>query len=126
MAPTLLGLAVGALSVWRVTHLLAYEDGPARILERVRALLDRAGLGTVIGCFYCLSIWIALPFAAGLGVTLPQRLLLWPALSGAACLLERWGQPGTHAQPAVHHEDEKEEDHAMLRRRALGDEPSGE
>jgi hypothetical protein len=127
MAPTPLWVTVGALSVWRVTHLLAFEDGPARFLQRVRALFDRAGLGSVFGCFYCLSVWIALPFAAGLGSTVGERLLLWPGLSAAACLLERWGQPaGPDAAPAVHYEGVEEENHAMLRRRAIGDDPPGE
>ena len=40
-------------------------------------------------CFYCLSIWVAAP--ASLAVARRRRELpvVWLALSGAACLLER-------------------------------------
>ena len=44
-------VVVGSLVTWRVTHLLAEEDGPADVI-------------------------------------LNEAVLLWPALSGAACLLE--------------------------------------
>ena len=39
--------------------------------------------------FYCLSVWMAAPVAIIIGETMKEHLLLWPALSGAAILLER-------------------------------------
>jgi len=80
---------VGALAVWRVTHLLNAEDGPWDIVVRLRR---RAGSGfwaAVMDCFLCLSLWVAAPFAVMLGSGWRQQLLLWPALSGGAILLER-------------------------------------
>jgi len=40
-------------------------------------------------CFYCLSLWVALPIAFLVPGTRLERFLWWPALSAAAILLER-------------------------------------
>jgi len=82
-------LLVGALSVWRVTHLLQGEDGPWDIVVRLRRLVGEGFWGKLLDCFYCLSLWVAAPFAWLCGDTWGERLLLWLALSGAAILLER-------------------------------------
>jgi hypothetical protein len=82
-------LAVGAAAVWRVTHLLHAEDGPWDALVRLRKLAGNSALGKMLDCFYCSSVWVALPIAAALGPTWKERILFWPALSGAAILLER-------------------------------------
>ena len=82
-------LILGILGVWRVTHLLAAEDGPWDAIARLRHLLGRSMWGRLLDCFYCLSLWIAALFAWTLGATLKESLLLWLAMSGAAILLER-------------------------------------
>lgn len=90
------GLAV--LATWRVTHLLAAEDGPGGIVARMRARLGSGVLGTLADCFACLSVWIAAPLArfavrdGGRG----ELVVTWLALSGSACLLERAAQPPEH------------------------------
>lgn len=84
-------LAVAVLATWRVTHLLANEDGPADLIVRMRALLGRSLIGQLMDCFQCLSLWIA----AGAALFVSRRPLEWVfgwlAISGAACLLERLG-----------------------------------
>jgi hypothetical protein len=76
------------LCVWRITHLLSSEDGPFDAVARLRRQFH--GLWrAAVDCFYCLSLWIALPFALLLGDGWLERLLLWPALSASAILLER-------------------------------------
>jgi hypothetical protein len=82
-------LILGVLCVWRITHLLNAEDGPWDLLVRFRRLLGDGLFGHLLDCFYCLSLWVALPFALLLGGSNFERLLLWPALSGGACLLQR-------------------------------------
>ena len=82
-------LILGMLAVWRVTHLLAAEDGPFDLIVRLRRRAGAGFWGSVLDCFYCLSLWVAVPFACLLGETWKERALLWPALSGAAILLER-------------------------------------
>jgi hypothetical protein len=86
--------AVAALATWRVTHLLAKEDGPADLVVRLRARLGNGLLGKLMDCFYCLSLWVAVPLSffvcAGSSRLEPLQILVtWLALSGAACLLER-------------------------------------
>jgi hypothetical protein len=80
---------IGCLAVWRITHLLWGEDGPGDIFVRLRKLAGESLFGRLLDCFYCLSLWIALPFAWALGVSWPERALLWLAFSGGAILLER-------------------------------------
>ena len=53
--------ALAALATWRVTHLLANEDGPGDAVVRLRARLGAGPAGRLMDCFQCLSIWIAAP-----------------------------------------------------------------
>lgn len=82
-------LLIAALAVWRLTHLLSNEDGPFDMLARFRRLLGRSVFGRLMDCFYCLSLWVAAPFAYGMVNTWWERLVLWLALSGGGILLER-------------------------------------
>lgn len=82
-------LLLGVLAVWRVTHLLHAEEGPWRLLERLRRSLGRGFWGQLLDCFYCSSLWVAVPGAWWIGSRFEQRLFLWLALSAGAILLER-------------------------------------
>jgi hypothetical protein len=92
-------LILGVLSVWRITHLLQAEDGPWNLLVRFRRLFGNGMLGALLDCFYCLSLWVSIPFAWWIGEDLKERLLLWLALSAAAILLERI--PGRPENPVA-------------------------
>jgi Protein of unknown function (DUF1360) len=83
--------ALAALVTWRVTHLLAAEDGPADLVLRLRVRLGQSPLGELMDCFNCMSVWVAAPLT--LAVTRHRRSapLVWLALSGSASLLERLG-----------------------------------
>ena len=80
---------LSALAVWRLTHLLAEEDGPWDLIARLRSKLGAGLLGRLMDCFFCLSLWISLPLAIWLSSGWIGLLLHWQALSGAACLLEK-------------------------------------
>jgi len=75
--------------VWRLTHLIGKEDGPFDIIFLIRKKAGNSVLGKLMDCFYCLSIWIALPFGIWLGQNRIEKILVWLALSGAAALLEQ-------------------------------------
>lgn len=81
---------IATLGVWRITHLIANEDGPFEVVARLRKAAGSGFWGSLMDCFYCLSLWIAIPFAVALDDRWSRRLLLWPALSGAAILLNEW------------------------------------
>jgi hypothetical protein len=85
----IVSLLIGALCCWRVTHLLNAEDGPGEILARFRRLAGDGFLGQLLDCFYCLSLWVAAPFAVLLGTAWREGVLLWLSISAAAILLER-------------------------------------
>ncbi len=108
-------LLIGTLSVWRVTHLLAAEDGPRQVMVRLRRKAGEGFFGELLDCFYCLSIWIAAPVAWLIGEGWRERSLLWLALSGGAILLER-ATTRNELIPARYSEDVKEDDNGMLRK----------
>ncbi len=99
-------LVVAILGVWRITHLLNAEDGPWNLLVWFRRSLGRGFLGSLPDCFYCLSLWIAIPFAWVLGEGWKERLLLWPAISGGAILLHRAST--SEAEPSAMYVEDKE------------------
>ncbi len=86
-------LSLGILGVWRITHLLNAEDGPGGLLAKFRQLAGPGFWGELLDCFYCLSMWVSVPFAFLLGGGWGERVLLWPALSGGAILLNRLTAP---------------------------------
>jgi hypothetical protein len=77
------------LATWRITHLLGKEDGPFDVIYLVRKKAGAGFFGSLLDCFYCVSVWVAFPFALWQGNNWWQKLLWWWALSGAACLLEQ-------------------------------------
>jgi hypothetical protein len=109
---SLTGLAIGILGVWRVSHLLHAENGPWNAVELFRKLVGAGFWGGLFGCFYCLSLWVAVPFALLLSGETKQRLLLWPALSAGAILIERLSSRETEP-PAAYFEDEEKPDVRM-------------
>ena len=93
-----LPLIVAALAVYRLSRMVAWEDGPGRVFARLREKAatdyDQEGepsnfWGALLSCPLCLSVW--------LGLILGPLVLLWPAvtmwilmpfaLSGAATVI---------------------------------------
>jgi hypothetical protein len=99
MQPFLLRFVLAVLATWRVTHLLANEDGPADLIFRFRALLGQSLAGRLMDCFNCLSLWIAAPAALFVSRRPMEWLFTWLALSGGACLLERMVKEPVVVQP---------------------------
>ena len=119
---------LGLLCVWRITHLLNAEDGPWNLLVRLRRRAGDGFWGELLDCFYCLSLWIAAPLAWLLGDGSKERLLLWPALSAGAILLEKLTsrtEDGESPPPAYF--EDPEEAHALLREEqtTISDDKSG-
>jgi hypothetical protein len=115
-------LILGILAVWRITHFLQAEDGPWDIVVRLRRCTGEGFWGKLLDCFYCLSVWVAAPFALLLGEGWWERALLWPSLSAGAILLERITNVAPKVPPAAFVEEPSEEnDHAMLRTKERSD-----
>jgi hypothetical protein len=94
-----------SLVVWRLTHLLSREDGPFDIIFLMRRKAGAGFFGSLLDCFYCLSVWIALPFGIWLGTDWSEKILMWLALSGAACLLEQATTKNNFPDKPGYHED---------------------
>jgi Protein of unknown function (DUF1360) len=92
---------LSSLAVWRITHLFSKEDGPFDIIYSIRKKAGAGFFGSLLDCFYCTSVWVALPFGLWTGNTWPEKLLYWAAFSGAACLLEQ----ATAAKDKDRHDD---------------------
>jgi hypothetical protein len=90
---------LAVLATWRVTHLLANEDGPADVIVRLRSRLGDSLAGQMMDCFNCLSLWIAAPAAIFVVRTPLEWLFAWLALSGAACLLQRFSDEPVAIEP---------------------------
>lgn len=112
---------VAVLATWRITYLLAREDGPGAVLARFRARL-RPPWAELMDCFHCLSLWVAAPIALAVAPSWWNWPLIWLALSGAACLVQRLG-----GEPVlIQHVPEMEgESNGMLRPMAGHAPPGG-
>lgn len=94
-------LLLGVLCVWRVTHLFQAEDGPWGVIAGIRRAAGDGFWGSLLDCFYCLSLWVSVPVAWAIGRSAMERVLLWLALSGGAILAERIASPAPAGPPAV-------------------------
>jgi hypothetical protein len=122
-------LALAALATWRVSALLAQEDGPWDAIARLRAALGDGAWGRLLDCLRCVSLWVAAPLAWAVGRDALEQWLAWPALSGAACLIEHWVR--AHEPPlAMTAWNERGDGDELLRQQAREpgglDEPTGD
>ncbi|HEY3441220.1 MAG TPA: hypothetical protein VGK29_10730 [Paludibaculum sp.] len=98
-ANPILTFVIAALAAWRLSHLIAHEEGPFHLFGRWRALVGGHAVGELFTCFQCLSLWIGAGLALLVGSTWKEIALLTFALSGAACLLNRLGSEPLVLQP---------------------------
>ena len=82
-------LLLCVLAIWRLTHLIVAEDGPWDVIVKVRVRLGDSQAGRAMDCFYCLSLWIAIPFTFVVARHVWDWFIFWLALSAAAALLEQ-------------------------------------
>lgn len=94
----MIALALAVFATYRVSTDLAWEGGPFGVYERVRGWVIQRykvehWLSDGITCPICISFWIALPVAIGLGISLAIDPWLWPlywlGMAGAAAFLAR-------------------------------------
>lgn len=73
------------LATWRLTSLLCYEDGPATMFERLRSCKP---LTSLLSCFWCTSVWAAIPFAYLITDSWQTWPVSWLGLSAGAIIVE--------------------------------------
>jgi hypothetical protein len=82
------------LGVYRLSHMIAMEDGPFDAFAELR---DRVGQGNWIGrglhCPLCLSFWLSLCMVGWLGfvglLLPPYNLISWLGLAGGCLVLHK-------------------------------------
>lgn len=96
-------LVIAVLATWRVAHLVAHEDGPFELIAKLRALAGNSVAGRLMDCPYCLSLWVAMPFAFTLADSAVAWFAAWLAISGGAAIIERGlesiSEPAIPAKP---------------------------
>lgn len=102
-------LILGVLAAWRITHLLNAEDGPWELIVKLRRLAGNGIFGSLLDCFYCLSLWVAAPLAWLLSHGWIERLFLWLAISAGAILLQKATSREPAGAVAEYHEEERNE-----------------
>ena len=87
------------LAVWRVASLLHTEDAFEWLRKRIGIEHDEDGFpviypdtfwGSIFGCFWCLSLVVALPLALLGGALARQNPLWWPVLWLASSAVAIW------------------------------------
>jgi hypothetical protein len=92
-------------------------------MVRLRRAAGEGFWASLLDCFCCLSLWLALPFALLLDEDLTERLLLWPALSAGAIILERINVK-QDILPLLRHEQDTTEGPQAPARRVLAPTPA--
>ena len=100
-------LVLGILTVWRITSLVGSEDGPWDVFATLRSSAGDGFFAKGLRCFYCLSLWISLPFALIIGESRIESLLLWFALSAGAIVIQRVTQLADTESPPLYFEDKE-------------------
>jgi hypothetical protein len=108
------GFTIGALATWRLSHLLASEDGPGAIIFRLRAYLGGSFFGALMDCFGCISLWVSAPLAFFVTRRPIELIVVWLALSGGAMLLERLNPEPVAIEP-TNEPTEGDQSDGMLR-----------
>lgn len=90
-------LILAALATYRLSRLIADEEGPWSVFSRLRDLTpEGTNARRGVECIMCVSVWAAAPVALWLGLIgdIPWRLapLVWLALSAVTVLIRKWEQ----------------------------------
>ena len=90
---TLFRFFLASMATWRLSFLLARQDGPWQILARFRKSLYAGFYSELFKCVKCMSVWVAIPFAFFVGGDWKEILVIWLALSGVSALIDEWLKP---------------------------------
>ena len=88
-----------SFAVWRVTSLLMYEGMFDGVRARLGIKRDKETcvnsypenlIGAAFSCFWCLSLIVSVLFVPFARLGIVDSVLLWPAISAGAIILERY------------------------------------
>lgn len=92
-----LAFILASLAVYRASRMLADEEGPWSVFQRLRGHYPPdTWIGRGLECIMCVSVWIALPATVMLTVLGYADVWLWPltwlAMSTVTVLIRKWEQ----------------------------------
>lgn len=81
------------LAVYRISRMIALEDGPADIFANLREFLGQGDwIGRGFHCVLCVSVWVSLA-AALLAFRKPRCILAhWFAIAGGVALIREYAR----------------------------------
>jgi hypothetical protein len=85
-----LWLIAVALSTWRITAFVCYEAGPLDVGSHLRRAIVSMGLGRLVTCFHCTSVWVSFTLTFAVFELHWRTLLIAMSVAGAVSVLERW------------------------------------
>ncbi len=97
--PLAVNALLASLATWRLAFMLTQEDGPWDVFVRLRVAAGASLPGRILQCFYCTSVWVAAPLTGFVTSWSPRAVVVWLAISGAACLLHRATDRGLEIIP---------------------------
>jgi len=56
----LIPMLIMAIAVWRITRIFCFENGPFELFLKLRVMLYKNEMGSLISCFHCLSVWVSI------------------------------------------------------------------
>jgi len=87
-----LTLILAALAVYRISRMVADEEGPFSVFTKLRALAPaQTWVARGLECIMCVSFWVAIPVALVVDWS-PTWWLTWLALSAVTVLIRKWEQ----------------------------------
>ena len=93
---------VAILAAWRVTRLIAREDGPWRLMVAVRRTCYRLRLAGLIECVHCLGMWTSVAITSLMFPLRWSSVWMWLGIAGGVSLLLRLSD---HESPPHEEED---------------------
>jgi hypothetical protein len=76
-----------AFAAYRLARMLVSEGGPFDIFDRIRAVANHIGAGSLLDCIFCTSVWTSmLMLVLWISGAVGQVIVIILAISGVACL----------------------------------------
>ena len=78
-----------ALATWRISHVVAYEDGPYDVFDTFRKRAEKyETFGKLVSCLKCLSVWVAGAMSVTVAMSVDEFIVYTASLSAAAILFD--------------------------------------
>ena len=84
---------IAALATWRVSFLLAREEGPRKIFASLREKSKASFSGKLLECVKCTGMWVSIPLAFFVNGSWLELLVIWLALAGVTAVIDEFTRP---------------------------------